>query len=309
MLGMRARLAELVVLSAAYAFCCHSLVWAQLAVSAATSASPDTRACRPTSSSVEKQSSDPQVIVADLLLEGDLHMAYADQERIVASLKRGTYRGSADGVEEEAIERVRAAWQDRGYFKVQVRGDVKMLTGSPTSSRIAVTALVDEGQQYRLREITFKNNRAISNTRALRNLFPTKDGDVFSRKEIAKGLENLSKAYGQVGYVNFTSIPNTGIDDERELIDLDIDVDEGKQFYVSSVNVLGLGEGAPHNTTEDLLLKPGDVYNQRLADLFVENHASLLPTDASPNSGIHLKPDEKSGMVAVTFDFRRCPTD
>ncbi len=236
-------------------------------------------------------------------------MAYADQERIVASLKRGTYRGSADGVEEEVIERVRAAWQDRGYFKVQVRGDVKMLTGSPTSSRIAVTALVDEGQQYRLREITFKNNRAISNTRALRNLFPTKDGDVFSRKEIAKGLENLSKAYGQVGYVNFTSIPNTGIDDERELIDLDIDVDEGKQFYVSSVNVLGLGEGAPHNTTEDLLLKPGDVYNQRLADLFVENHASLLPTDASPNSGIHLRPDEKSGMVAVTFDFRRCPTD
>lgn len=236
-------------------------------------------------------------------------MAYADQEQISASLKRGTYRGSADSVATEVIERVRRAWQDRGYFKVQVRGDAKLLTGSPTSSRMAVTALVDEGQQYRLREITFKNNRAISNTWALRNLFPIRDGDVFSRKEIAKGLENLSKAYGQPGYVNFTSIPNTGIDDQQGLIDLDIDVDEGKQFSVSRVNVLGLDEVAPQNAAKDLLLKPGDVYNQRLANLFVENNASLLPTGASPDSRIHLRPDEKSGTVAVTFDFRRCPTD
>jgi hypothetical protein len=305
MLGMRARLAELVVLSAAYAFCCHSLVWAQLAVSP----SPDTSTCRPRSSSIEKQPSDPQVTVADLLLEGDLHMAYADQEQISASLKRRTYRGSADSVASEVTERVRAAWQDRGYFKVQVRGDAQMLTGSPTSSRIAVTALVDEGEQYRLREITFKNNSAIGNTRVLRNLFPIKDGDVFSRKEIAKGLENLSKAYGQLGYVNFTSVPNTGIDDEHGLIDLDIDVDEGKQFYVSSVNVLGLDEAVPHNAAEDLLLKPGDVYNQRLANLFVENHASLMPANTSPDSRIHLKLDEKSGTVAVTFDFQHCPTD
>ena len=236
-------------------------------------------------------------------------MAYADQEQIVTSLKRGTYRGSADGVAEEVIERVRAAWLDRGYFKVQVRGDAKMLTGSPAGSRIAVTALVDEGQQYRLREITFKNNIAIGNTRALRNLFPLKDGDVFSRKEIAKGLENLSKAYGQLGYLNFTSVPNTGIDDERGLIDLDIDVDEGKQFYVSSVNVLGLDEVASHNAAEDLLLKPGDVYNQRLANLFVESHASVLSADASSDSHIHLKLDEKSGRVAVTFDFRHCLAD
>jgi surface antigen-like variable number repeat protein len=309
MLGMRARLAELVVLSAGYAFCCHSLVWAQLGVSAASSASTDNSACGLASSSIEKRPSDPQVTVTDLLLEGDLHMAYADQEQIIASLKRARYSGSADSVADEVIERVTMAWQDRGYFKVQVRGDAKMLTGSPTSSRIAVTAMVNEGQQYRLRKITFKNNIAIRNTQALRNLFPIKDGDVFSRKEIAKGLENLSKAYGQLGYVNFTSIPNTGINDEQDLIDLDIDVDEGKQFYVSSVNLLGLDEIASHIAAEDLLLKPGDVYNQRLANRFVESHASLLPTNSSPDSRIHLKLDEKSGTVAVTFDFRHCTAD
>ena len=45
-----------------------------------------------------------------------------------------------------------------------------------------------------------------------------------------KGLENLQKAYGQLGYINFTSIPNTTFDEQKKLVFLDIDVDEGKQF-------------------------------------------------------------------------------
>jgi len=236
-------------------------------------------------------------------------MAYADQDLIAASLKRATYHGSADSVAAEVIERVRLAWEDRGYFKVQVRGDAKMLTGSSTRNRIAVTAQVDEGKLYRLGEIRFKNNRAISNEPALRNLFPIKNGDVFSRKKIARGLENLSKAYGAVGYINFTSIPNANVDGETSLIDLDIDVDEGKQFFVSSVNVLGLNASIYPNEPTDLLLKAGDIYNRRLADLFIKDHVSLIPAGASPDSRIHLHLDEKSGTVAVTFDLRYCPTE
>ena len=56
---------------------------------------------------------------------------------------------------------------------------------------------IEEGDQFRLGKITFKNNKAITNTAALRSMFPLKDGDVFSRDKIAKGLENLRKAYGQ----------------------------------------------------------------------------------------------------------------
>ena len=88
---------------------------------------------------------------------------------------------------------------NRGYFKVQVRCDARTLTSSSISQRIAVTILVDDGPQYRLGRITFKNNKAISNTRALRSLFHAADGDVFSREKIGKGLENLRKAYGEFG--------------------------------------------------------------------------------------------------------------
>jgi outer membrane protein assembly factor BamA len=42
---------------------------------------------------------------------------------------------------------------------------------------------------------------------------------------------------GQLGYVNFTSIPNTLIDEHDPTISLDVDVVEGKQFYISSIDI------------------------------------------------------------------------
>ena len=90
---------------------------------------------------------------------------------------------------------------------------------------------VEEGDQYRLKEITFTGNKAVSDTRALRAQFKIKDGDIFDTEAIRKGLENLRKAYAALGYINFTPVPNTDPDDEKKTITLKIDLDEGKQFY------------------------------------------------------------------------------
>jgi outer membrane protein insertion porin family len=200
---------------------------------------------------------------------------------------------------------VRRAWQNRGFFEVQVRGGAKLLTSSAASERISVAVQVDEGQQFLLGNITFKNNRGISSVDALRNLFPLKDGDIFSREKIAKGLDNLRFAYRQLGYINSTSVPETRINEESRTISLDVYIDEGKQFYISSINVIGHDADVLH----DLLLKPGDIYDQRLVDLFLQRYADFLPTDASPDASTHLRLDEQQATVAIAFDFRRCPLE
>jgi outer membrane protein assembly factor BamA len=258
-------------------------------------------ACTP--SPVDKRPSGPEVAIAELSFEGNLHLAIADQDQIATSLKERTYSGELDGVVSEVEERVRRAWQDHGYVKVQAHGDASVLTSSPASERIAVTVQLDEDQQYRLEDIRFNNNRAISNVDALRSLFPLKDGDIFSREEIAKGLDNLRFAYRQLGFINFTSIPNTQFNDERQTISLVIDIDEGKQFHVSRVSLLGLDD----HVLEDSLLKRGNVYDQRVVDLFLQEHASSLPSGASPDPRVDLRLDERAATVAITFDFRACP--
>lgn len=123
---------------------------------------------------------------------------------------------------------------------MQVDSDMRVLTSNAVSMGIALAVHVDEGQQYRLAQVIFKGNREISNTRALRNLFHLRQGDLFSRTAVSEGLENLRKAYLQFGFLNFTSIPNAQIDEAAQKISLAIDMDEGTQFFISSINVVSL---------------------------------------------------------------------
>ena len=105
-------------------------------------------------------------------------MPTSDQDQIAASIKHRTYGNSLDGVTDEAVERVKAGWQDHGYFRVQVSGQERMLTSSPASQRMALSFQVEGGLQYTLGEITFKNNKVISEIAAVRGLFPINDGDI-----------------------------------------------------------------------------------------------------------------------------------
>ena len=144
---------------------------------------------------------------------------------------------------DEDTERVRAEFQNRGYFKVLVQDakteihdtghagfHIPLLTKGPGKS-VDITIPIDEGEQYRLGSITFNGNKEVTNVKALRALFPMKDGDIFSREKVAKGLDNLRDAYRQLGHINFTSIPNTTFDEDKKLVFLSIDIDEGKKFY------------------------------------------------------------------------------
>jgi outer membrane protein insertion porin family len=138
-------------------------------------------------------------------------------------------------------ELARRAWQDEGFFQVQVhsRATVRRQQPSPANERVAVSLHVDEGKQYRLSKITFKNNCGISNTEALRNIFSIKDGEVFKRSVIAEGLEKLRFVYREFGYVDATSFPDTLINDKAGTISLMVDIDEGMPFYVTDIHVLG----------------------------------------------------------------------
>ncbi len=265
------------------------------------------KSCPPFSASYDKKHSDPEISVAGVTFSGFLRMPVADQDEIATSIKERTYGDSLDRATDEALERVRVGWQNHGYFKVLVNGFATALDSTPAGRRVALSVHVDEGAQYRLGGIGFKGNRVVPNPEVLRALFPIEDGDLFSKEKIGKGLENLRKAYGELGYINFTPVPNTKFDDGKKLIYLDIDVDEGKQFFVYGINIIGVDESfRAHQMFQDLLLKPGQIYNGRLVELFLKReHGSVLSKcECNDRPGLQL--DESAALVTITFDFRSC---
>ncbi|HTU40308.1 MAG TPA: outer membrane protein assembly factor BamA [Candidatus Aquilonibacter sp.] len=217
---------------------------------------------------------------------------------------------------DEDTERVRNEYQNRGYFKVIVNqpqthihdtghqgGHIPLLQSGPGKA-VDITMPIEEGERYTLGGITFKNNKAVTNTKALRNLFPIKDGDIFSKEKIAKGLENLRKAYGELGYINFTSIPDTRFDDEKKLIYLDVDVDEGKRFFVRRIEFQGNTTTRDKVIRREIALEEGGVYNSRLWELSLLRlnqlgyFDQLKPDD--PDTTVRTL-DEKDGLVDLTL--------
>ena len=217
---------------------------------------------------------------------------------------------------EEDTERVRNEYQNRGYFKANVTDPkteihdtghtgphIPLLQGGPGKA-VDITMPIQEGERYTLGGITFKNNKAVQNVKALRAIFPIKDGDIFDKEKIGKGIKNLEKAYGELGYINFTSIPETRFDDDKKLIFLDIDVDEGKQFYVRRIEFQGNTTTRDKVIRREIALEEGNIYNSRLWELSLLRlnqlgyFDQLKPDD--PNV-TQRQLDEKNGLVDLTL--------
>ncbi len=175
---------------------------------------------------------------------------------------------------EEDTERVRQAYRDKGYYnaaveepKTQIRdqGGLNLFTFRPNKGkRIDILMPIEEGARYRLGTITFTGNSAQRNLKAMRATFAIKDGDWFNATVIAKGLDNLKKAYGQMGYINFGAIPKPDFDEQKKTVSLTVDIDEGKPFFVSRIEFQGNTITRDRVIRRELMLEEGQVYNSQL---------------------------------------------
>ncbi len=220
---------------------------------------------------------------------------------------------------DDDMELVREDLQNHGYFKANVGEPethirdtghegfhVPLLQHGPGKS-MDITVPIEEGEQYRLASIIFKGNKAVSNTKALRGLFPIKDGDIYNRQKIVKGLENLKNAYGSQGYINFTSIPTPTFDDQKKTVTFEVDVDEGKQFYVRRIEFEGNTTTRDKVIRRELLLEEGQRYNEQYWKLSLQRLNQLgffdqIKPDDPSTTERHL--NEKEGTVDLTLKLR-----
>jgi outer membrane protein insertion porin family len=230
----------------------------------------------------------PVVKVGQIKFTGNQHLSSLELRRSMKNLKpigipysvifEDLFPQTFDASKlEEDTERVRQAYRDKGYYntaieepKTQIhdQGGLNWLTFRPKKGkRIDILMPIEEGPRYRLGTITFTGNKAVKNVKALRSTFAIKDGDWFNATVIGKGLENLKKAYGQLGYINFGAIPKPIFDEQKKTVSLNIDIDEGKPFYVSRIEFQGNTTTRDKVIRRELMLQEGQVYNSQLWEM------------------------------------------
>ena len=211
------------------------------------------------------------VVVTDFTITGTTTLSSTDLTRLSGDFVGSCYNDDSD----EMGERLRAAFQDRGYFTAEV----KHLTFKPadplgTPKPVTVEADVAEGPKYRVGEIMFLNNHAFSSER-LRDEFSLKRGDVFNRDKIASGLVSLMKLYGSSGFLDYSSIPETE-PGSNGIITLTLTVDEGPQYHMGKLEILAGKETAARLRAEWKMAE-GAAYDSTYIRKFIEANGSMLP--------------------------------
>lgn len=207
------------------------------------------------------------------------------------------------GLADEVAERARIALENRGYFKTEVEAKPLRLDGDP--SRYSITAVIHGSDtQFRLGAVNFRN-AAYFPIHELRDRIPLEEGEVFIRDKVAEGLENLRLLYDSEGFINYTGVPEMQVNDQNAVIDLTISVDEGKQFRLRRIDVLGVDLRTAEQMRNELSMKPGDLYRSQAWEPLFRKYPNLFLHPSSET--VIKKLDEADGQVDILLDLRKAP--
>ena len=202
----------------------------------------------------------------------------------------------------EAAQQARAYYQSQGYFNSEVTGEAVKVADEPLYDiAISVRGL---GKQYRVGDLNI-TGAALFPMQQLLDLIPIQRGEPFSPEQITAGLEAVHRIYFEQGYLNLIPLPLTHLDDTTATIDLDIAIDEGKQFRFHRVTLLGLDNYAKMRVLNELSIKPGDTFSPEAWDRSIA--LSNVVQELNLRSVDRIL-DEKKGLVEEVLDFRKIPT-
>jgi outer membrane protein insertion porin family len=179
--------------------------------------------------------------------------------------------------------RIQAFYSENGYFTARVTDSKVQIVNkgngghqwyppfkaTPPGKAANITLTMEEGLLYRLNNINFVGVKLFRTPDALmKPLFGMGVGDVFSTEKLQKGFKNLQKLYGEFGYIDAVPEPDFNPKPNGQM-DLTINVDEGKQFFVRRIDVQGNTTTRDKVIRRELLIDEGDIYNTRLWELSI----------------------------------------
>jgi len=165
--------------------------------------------------------------------------------------------------------------KSRGYLQARVtKGDTEQTEAGP---RIVLAVM--EGPLYRVGKLKVDGARLLAPEEVLETI-GLKPGDVANGAKVSDGLyQRLKARYAKLGHIQYTAEVNptfhaeTG--DAEGVVDLALTIDEGDQFRIHSIKVVGADRSSIDFLKRELLLRDGDIFDD---ELFRESIARMNRT-------------------------------
>jgi outer membrane protein insertion porin family len=215
---------------------------------------------------------------------------------------------------EADLENIRDLYRDHGYFYALAKEpETKMVDTHRRwpffffswgrGKRVDLTIPVEEGLQYHLGRFVIRGNKLFKQEQ-LAPILRLKPGDVFALAKVRKAIENYTKLYGQFGYINFTASPDIEPDNKRQLINLALDFEEDKQYFVHRIEFSGNTKTRDKVIRRELLLSEGDMFNSSFWDYSVLRVNQLGFFDTVKKEDYEISQNSKDNTVDINLKVK-----
>ena len=196
-----------------------------------------------------------------------------------------------------------------GYYNAKI----KPLISIDSQNRAGIELIINQGDRAKIESFSILGANNIAEDKLLKlfkigeadmmlvNFFTNKD--LFTEAEFSKGIDSMTNAYFDSGYLDFQILNvETKLDDNKDNIAINIEISEGIQYQMGEITFDGeYGIIGLDKLKKGLRLKKGDIFNRNL----VINDIQTL-TDMFADEGyafVNINPITTDYLNSVNINF------
>ncbi|WP_134499598.1 outer membrane protein assembly factor BamA [Microvirga pakistanensis] len=162
------------------------------------------------------------------------------------------------------LELIRRYYLKNGYADFRIVSNE--VTFDPNAGGYVVTIAVEEGEQYRVGNVSVDSRVPGVNAESLRGDLSVSAGSVYSADAVEKSVQAMTRTVARQGNPFVQVRPVGTRDPASRTINLGYVIEEGPRIYIERINVRGNTRTRDYVIRREFDLGEGDAYNQVMID-------------------------------------------
>ncbi|THB65182.1 MAG: outer membrane protein assembly factor BamA [Gammaproteobacteria bacterium] len=243
--------------------------------------------------------------IAEIIIEGN---ELLEEEPLMDGLKdiglsegRIYNRQLLDSVSRELFRQ----YYSQGYYDVDVQTTITPLQ----RNRVSIRVTIAEGKSAKIKDINIVGNKAFSEEElkedfnlaipAFYNFWSS--SDQYAGEKLSADIESLKTFYMNRGYLNFRiESVQVSMSPDRDGIYLTINIQEGEQYKVKGVDIIGADAIKKPELLKKSVIKVGELFSQKDVVRTKNIYKDMLGDEGYAFSKVNVVPDVNEKKQEVT---------
>ncbi len=259
----------------------------------------------------------PLVTVRSIEITGNRRYATSDLKSLMQTKEAGSFLvfpiSGGPYVQfnlEEDLKRLKLAYYREGWLDIAKDDRIFLedLVFSPDRTLVDVRIHIDEGEKYRIRNISFKGHTVLKEEE-MRAALISKSGEEYTVMNAAADAEKIREMYGERAYILAQVEPLTTFHGAGRELDLEFRIVENQEITVGRIIING-----NTRTRDDVIRRelkdfaPGEKFNRKLLQRGVARLRDRQYFDPMAGFSVRLEESQDPGMRDVVFDVKEGST-